>query len=175
MVYGREEQKKKIMDRANALRDAAAMIPKVKEVVKRFDGKVYNCKLDKALLELNKASEKVRLYSGTSYGDWYYVTAYRKDFLHYDVQILCGYSTKKDASRQVDNGMQIFVDKRIRAEKFIAALDRNYAEIMKKAADLMRAADELDIFCERIESLKKTLSAVKDSVPYEVLDICGIK
>lgn len=174
MIYGREEQKTAIRSQVSALREAAAMIPKVKAVVRRFDGKVYNCKLDNAIKELNETSENVRLYSGVRYGDWYYIDSYRKGGgSRYDVSILCGYAPKKE--RIPDGKMFLFDEnKRIRADLFCASLDRKYEEIMKKASALSRAADELDTFCEQVASLTKTLGALKNTVPYEVLDICGL-
>lgn len=176
MVYGIENQKETIREKARFLRDVAAMIPKVKTVFEKFDGKCYNCKLDNAIKELTKADDEIRLYASVSYsGGWYGITAFRRYGKDRETNLLSAYSTK-ESRYMTDDKKRIFnSEKRLDAKKAIALLNENYSELLKKAAEYDRAADELDDFLLRVEGLKKTLETVKNSVPYEVLDICGVK
>lgn len=176
MVYGGiDEQKEAIRSRARVLRSAASMIPKIKPVFDRFNGKCYNCKLDNALKELSEQSPEMRVYASHSYSGWYEVVAYTKHGKNIDTHLLSAYSAKEENRYMNDDKKRIFgKDKRLDAKKAIALLNEKYAELMKKAAELDAAADGLEIFLNRIAELKKTLSAVKDSVPYDVLDICGV-
>lgn len=175
MVYGGiDEQKEAIREKARFLRSAAAMIPKIKPVMEKFDGKCYNCKLDNAIKELTKDDDEIRLYASTSCGGWYEIRSFRRFGNNIETGLLSAYGTK-DNRYMTDNKRRIFnSEKRLDAKKAIALLNESYSELMKKAAELDAAADGLEIFLNRIAELKKTLSAVKDSVPYDVLDICGV-
>ena len=46
-----EDANKAAQTRANAYRNAAGYINTVAQIIRQFDGKVYNCRLDKALKE----------------------------------------------------------------------------------------------------------------------------
>lgn len=174
MVYGLDEQKAAIKGKARLLRSAASMIPQVKTVMGKFNGKCYNCKLDNAIKALSEENPDMRLYASVSYGGWYQINCYPKRGYNFDTSILYAYSAKEN-SYMTDNKRRIFnSEKRLDAKKAIALLNESYSELMKKAAELDAAADGLEIFLNRIAELKKTLSAVKDSVPYDVLDICGV-
>ena len=174
MVYGRDEQKSAIRNRALLLREAANMIPKVKAIMERFNGKCYNCKLDNAIRELSEDNPFTRVYARVSYGGWYEISAYPKRGTNIDTALLSAYSTKENRF-MTDETRKIFNDeKRLDAKKAIALLNQRYSELLERAAALDRAADGLDTFCEQVETIKKTLTAVKNSVPYEVLDICGL-
>lgn len=175
MVYGLDEQKAAIRDRARILRSAASMIPQVKTVMEKFNGKCYNCKLDNAIKALSEENPDMRLYASVSYGGWYQINCYPKRGRNFDTSILYAYSTKEN-SYMTDDSKRIFTaEKRLDAKKAAVLLNENYSGLMKRAAELDRAADELDEYLSRIANLKKTLSAVVDSVPYEVRDICGVK
>lgn len=176
MVYGGiDKQKSAIKNNASLLREAAAMIPKVKAIMERFNGKCYNCKLDNAIRALSEDNPFTRVYARITYGNWYEISAYPKHGSNRDTNLLSAYSAKENNRFMTDETRKIFNDeKRLDAKKAVALLNQRYSELMERAAALDRAAEELGTFLSRIEDLKKTLAAVKNSVPYEVLDICGV-
>ena len=72
MYWGsREEQDKRVKTEVAARREAAAAFPFIRPVLQQFNGKVYNCRFEKALQEAAEGKAPGRVYARK---DDYWVT-----------------------------------------------------------------------------------------------------
>lgn len=154
MFYGKEEQKKAIKARAELLRTVAGYYCDVVKVYKQFDGKVYNCKLEKALREatdnnviVNNRANSIEVYHYER-GEIFYVTWIKKEDL-------------KDG-------------KRIDAEFWIKSARERREQNLSEAYELEKAADDLDNIISQLKQIKSTYNAIADSLPYYVRSACNI-
>lgn len=177
MIFGAEEQKKNITGRINELRSAAGQINRVKAVIRSFDGKVYNKRLDEAIS--NITGDDFRLYVSNTYG-WFYIHYMpRHGGYNREVTLLTGYSCVKteNTSRYQDKEeFKLFGDdKRINAAAMIEGLNKKYAEILKEAYELEEAYKNIDQTLERIAQVKAVLSSITEALPSIIVDTYGIK
>lgn len=175
MYFGSlEERKSYITNRAAYLRDAAGTINRVKEVVKKFDGKVYNCRFDEAISDLT--DDRNRFYVSNSYG-WFYLYCYKRGTnLNNAPSLLTGYSCKADQIKdQTREEYKIFDGKRIKADAMIEGLNRSRERLLQEAFELENAAADLDNTLQMIGSLKNAINSLICGLPYTVQDACGLK
>ena len=165
MIYGSNEEKKNhIRKEAQALRLAASKIHLVKEVVKQFDGKVYNCRFDNAIKALS--TEDFRFWCHKdSYGRMGICCTGNSRYI---TIFSCRIETGKQNEYMTDK-------KRLKADNMISALNAEYGNLMKKATELEAGADKIDIILEQVSQLKSMLTTIVNSVPYEVSDAYGLK
>ena len=152
-----EDLNKGIIEEIEALRTCARQIHKIKKVVKEFDGKIYNCKFDKAISELS--DEECRFWVSNSYG-WFYVQASPKNAEGQNIgrsykNLLSGYSALANDRKQcqTDETNKLFTGKkRIMADKIIDHLNERYASLLQEAKRLEESLDSLDISLANIET-----------------------
>lgn len=155
MIYGKEEQDKEAKRRVKLCRDLARLYKPLSDVIRSFDGKVINCRLEKAMREATG-----HIISLDKRPRGYAITAFYKGEV-----ITLAYI-----------GAEILTDgKRINADIMIDSLRQHREGLLKRAADLERAAEQVEETRKRIEDLERTLKAVLDSVPYDVRDIYGLR
>lgn len=141
---------------AQELREAAKICTQIKPVLERFDGKVYNIRIERALQEI------ARVYREHS-GD--YIVFYTYIGKTYNNRHVIMRVKRSDGLRD---------GKRIRADKFIEATNECRQELLKKAYTIDATLPQMPEVLQQIEALKKQLNAVSDSLPYMIRDIYKI-
>ena len=157
MYYGckREEQDAATRAYIKAYRDAAALYPQIKKVIRSFDRKVYNKRLESAIQ--NETGARVYIENKIGFIDVHI-------FGPHNSWITLARMTKDD-----------FIDgKRIDAEKLIQSLTENRERLLKTAALYDRQITEIDQVKEQIDQLRKQFEAVLAPYDYTIRDIYGI-
>lgn len=172
MFIGSMEQKKEnIKKQIEAFRTASKQIGKIKKVVQEFDGKIYNCRFDKAISELSDKEAGLRFYTQ----DYYTTFAIQCSTSQFysPVALLETYRPVKGQAK--DKCICFDENKRIKADKMIELLNNRYAEILKKAQELENALSNIDATLNQLEQIKHTYKLVADGLPYQIRDTFGIK
>jgi uncharacterized protein YukE len=172
MFIGSFEQKKEnIKKQIEALRTASKQIGKIKKVVQEFDGKIYNCRFDKAISELSDKEAGLRFYTQ----DYYTTFAIQCSTSHFysPVTLLETYRPVKGQTQ--DKCICFDENKRIKADKMIELLNNKYSEILKKAQELENALNTIETTLDQLEQIKNTYKLVADALPYQIRDVFGIK
>jgi len=171
-----EEKKQYIMSIADNKRTAAAMIRRVRNTVRSFDGKIYNCKFDEAISALT--DEESRFYCSNSYG-WFYIyyTPRKSSLSRMDEALLSGYSCKSSdyVKLQTNENAIMFDGKRVIADKMEEALKAKRESLLKEAYELETVANELEETMTRIKSTKALLNNMVQALPQAVRDACNLK
>lgn len=153
-IYGKEEQKKAVAAQVQELRKNASYYPIIARVLREFDGKVFNCRLEKALKEATENNVYVQKRM-----DWIEIYSFNRGAQYTLAQI------RKDT---MPDG------KRICAADFIESAQVHRTAFLKKAADIERLADNMETVTAQLDGLKKAYNAIVDNMPYELRDIYGI-
>lgn len=139
-------------------RQAASLYRAITDVIREFDGKVYNVRLERALKEAIKPCyvycEKrfdkwiaVRVSTGR-YNEWF-------DLVTIDIDDLTD-------------------GKRIPAEKMIESAQIKRAQLLEEAAQMEHFVENIDTICKQLESVKKTYNAIVDNLPYKGRDLLRV-
>lgn len=156
--YGNiEEANKEAHKIVNEYRTAAGYILAVTKVVKDFDGKVYNCRFDKALKE---ATEN-RVYVDKKQ---YYFQIYTWAGSNYGHHITLASIKPEDLTD----------GKRIPADKLIESLKEHRESILKKAYTIESNIDQMPQARAYIMQTKEKLESFCRSFPDELRDIFDI-
>ena len=180
MFYGSIEEKKQyLLKLADEQRRAAARVDSVIEVVKQFDGKMYNCRFDDAIKALSDS--EVGLYVTRRY-DYFIICAFpgaRYNVSGRSADLLWarswewygGYGPKEpyDSTDVFING------KRINASRMISALNAKKKLLYEEADRITEAAVNLEQITGEIERMRSELNAKIRSLPGAVMDACGLK
>lgn len=166
MFFGNaQEKREEAQKEADALRFAASQICKVKKVVLAFDGKIYNCKFDKAIQELSE--NKTMFYCHSSYG-WLYLECHTLQ--NKTITLLTTKAAEKEKEKDC------FTEKkRIKAENMIDLLNSKYGECLKRATEIENSMQTLDQKLQQIAQLKKAINHIVSEIPSEVTNIYGMK
>ena len=136
---------------------ALSYIPAIEEIIKKFDGKVYNCRFDKAVREAT--SNKV--ICDTKYESLYIYTWIPN---RYSQQITI-----------VHISFDEFTDgKRIPAEKIIANMKKYRDENLKSIDQIEKAMAQIPHMKKHIQRSIDKLNNYLQDIPFEVRDIYGI-
>lgn len=167
MFYTKEDAKKELTKEVQSLRAAASNIYKIKKVVNTFDNKVYNCRFDEAIKQLN--NDKMRIYSHVNCYGYFIIDFYDKE-THKTINLIY---TKKATK---DTETILFTDtKRIKADWFINELNKKYSELLQRATEIERASAEIERTLEQLKSLKKSINCIIGGLPSEVTSIYNLK
>ena len=150
--YKREEQDAATRAYIKAYRDAAALYPQIKKVVRSFDKKVFNKRLESAIQKETGARVYIEnrvgfieIHTFGPHNNWITIARLNKDD---------------------------FIDgKRIDAEKIIQSLTENRERLLKTAALYEKQITEIDQVKEQISQLKKQFEAVLAPYDYTIRDI----
>lgn len=136
-------------------RQAAALYPMIAEVVRAFDGKVYNCRFERALQERTGA------------------------------RIICHKYTKGIGAYIYEHGEQITLcwfniedmtdGKRIPAAKVLEDARDRRQTLLQDAASMERTMQEVDAIKTDLRHLQDMHDAILRRVPYSAKDIYDIK
>ena len=153
--YESEEQRKEaIAKKVDLYREAAGYMPTIAKIVQSFDGKVYNCRFDKAI----EAALKGKVYV---YKRWEYIHIYVLDHGH-DITL---------ASLPMK---ELNESKRIPAEKFLASLRQYRDELLKKAYDIETTIDQAANIKIYAEQTIEKINALLQKIPTEVREAYNI-
>ena len=148
-----EKAHQEAQKRIEAYRQAAALAPAVMKVIKSFDGKVYNCRLDKALREATNNGIM-------AYKQYQYVEIY--GYFNNGHIILARFKPED------------LKNKRINADDLIKQVRENRERILKEAY-------ELEIYSPQAEQIRDYIRATIDrletycrSLPDDIRHIYGI-
>lgn len=148
--YG-EDANTAIMNRARVYRDAAALFPAIRATAEAFDGKVYNCRFEKALRDNS--------------GAW---ICTEKRYKWMEIYIYDHGSRILLASV----GLDCLPDgKRIPADLIIESAREKREGLLKRAADLEAVPAKAQTLQAQFKKLSDMVDALRDSIPYEAQDI----
>lgn len=150
-----EEQQKDTQSRIESYRQAAAQAPAIIRVLKQFNGKVYNCKLDKALADATE--NKIRV--SERYG---YCEIYATHTTNYDHITLARFDKAKLENKRLDAG------------KLIEQVTASREELLKKAYTIETTAPQADNIREYIRQEIDRLENICKGLPDDIRDIYNI-
>lgn len=151
--YTTEEQNKAAENLISDYEYLATLYRELVPVLERFDGKVFNCRLEKAIQEATKK----RIYCRNN-GHCIDVYAYTPNFNQ--MRTICAVKTPENKRIIADEWMQ---NARERREGFL-----------KAAEQLRQAMPRIDTIKEQIKQLTKALDGITGGLSYEIQDIYGL-
>ena len=158
ILYGSmEDANKQARQRVNDYKRAAELIPVIIPVIKGFDGKVYNCRFDKAL----KAATDNAVYVDKTD---YIFTIYTYPAHNYSFHI----TTACIKTTALTDG------KRIPAELLISSAQECRKDILQKAENIERMINKMPLVKEKISHSIDNLNAYLESLPADIQIIYGI-
>lgn len=153
--YDEEARRAGCEKTAAAHREAAALFPAIRKVFEAFDGKVFNCRLEKALREatgrrvfVKKSDYSIEVYT--------YLDDYRGSSWYTLAFVKC--EDLKDG-------------KRIPAAAFIDSARSNREKHLKEAAQMEAAPDTVPELVQHIKYFIDQANKLIDSLPYSVREM----
>lgn len=154
--HTKEERDKEAMKHIKALKECAGLFALIKPVLQDFDGKCFNCRLEKALQDRTGK----RIYAKKQYR-YIYIYTY-------------------DRINQQRTLAQIALDempdeKRIPAEKLIASAREKRESFLKEANEIKKTMENAEMIKAQMMQLEKALKNLSDSVKsYTAREIYGL-
>lgn len=157
MIYYRstEERQKDLNNRIESYRQAAAHVPQIIKTLKQFDGKVYNCRLDKALREATNG--KVGVYN--QYGFISIYACYTTNYHHIN------FATFR---------LEDLENKRINAEKLIEQVKAARESLLDKAYKIETYSEQADNIREYVKQSIEKLESICKSLPDDIREVYNI-
>ena len=150
-LYNRELQDKYIKARIDQYREAASLTPAIIKVLQDFNGKCFNCKLEKAIQE--KTNKHIYAHK-----KWHNVV----------IEYYENGDTFTLASCLIDD---LIDGKRIPADILTEDARKRQEGFLKRAYEMQTAYDNMDTIFKQLEQLKSTIKAIINPIPYELLDV----
>ena len=140
-------------------RFAAGCFAAVRKVVEQFDGKVYNCRFDKAVEAIQTADgRKLHCYKYSRFVEVYVypVGNYNRQYTicHIDLEKL--------------------ENKRINASLIVDDMRKRREEHLQKAAELEIAREHVERVKKRMEEIDLEVKSLMDGMSWEVRDLYGM-
>ena len=157
MIYYRstEERQKDLNNRIESYRQAAAHVPQIIKTLKQFDGKVYNCRLDKALRKATNG--KVGVYN--QYGFISIYACYTTNYHHIN------FATFR---------LEDLENKRINAEKLIEQVKAARENLLDKAYKVETYSEQADNIREYVKQSIEKLESICKSLPDDIREVYNI-
>lgn len=156
--YDDESRRAGCLKTAQAHRDAAALFPEIRKVFEQFDGKVFNCRLEKALQD---ATGRKIYVSKSSYNIEVYI--YLNDYRGNSC-----YTLARAKNESLKDG------KRIQANEFIQSAREIREKHLQEAAQLETAPDIMPKMVENIKYFISQANKITDAIPYSLQEMYGI-
>lgn len=153
--HSTEDQKKDLDSRIESYRRVAGYTPAIVKILKQFDGKVFNCRLDKAIREATDNEIGVYKRYGFIYISGHYMSNYHEITLA---------AFKEDELQ----------NKRINAEKIIEQVITAREELLKKAYSVETYAAQADNIREYVKQSIEKLESICRALPDDIRDIYNI-
>ena len=141
--------------RIRSYREAAAQAPTVIKVLKQFDKKVYNVKLDRAMMEATE--NKIRVFEHYGYVEIY--ALYSDSYCHIT---LARFDKSKLENRRLD------------AETLITQVREHRERLLKDAYELETYIDQAEQIKAYINSTVEKINSYCQSLPSDIRDIYKI-
>ena len=165
-----EESKALLKMTVNNYREAATLCNKVADVIKAFDGKIFNVKLSRALQEKTGQYMTVR----TNYVKEEYIglldISMRFDnrsignhSVEYDTASLCHVCVNDKESDSAP-----IINKRIVAANIVPSITEARDRYLDKADELIRAEENVKEWMEKKSVLTEQLEKLRDEIPDEI-------
>ena len=151
----REEADKEIKAYIEELRKNAGIIPAIKKTVQEFDGKVLNCRLEKAL----EAATGQYIHVEKRYNTLAIYGYYKSHYMTF-------------ASVSLDT---LTDGKRINAAAMIESLNDCRTKMLQEANEMEQQMQNVDIIRQQLESIKKLYEAVVSPVNSMIADYYRIE
>lgn len=146
-----------------AYEEANAILPAVRKVVREFDGKVFNCRLEKALKELDP-----RLVVFTHYETTIEI-AYRPSCGNNNWVTL--FSGSKPSCRYYSEKNSFLTpEKRIDAAKALELMEVKRAERLKEITEYKIFLEHYAETKRQLSMLKKQIDTITSNIPYKMRD-----
>lgn len=146
-----DSRRQSALDLIQDYRDIADLCAAVKSIIQAFDGKIYNCRVERALQELgNIHCEKKRylaIYTWTK-RKRLYVT-------------LC--------SAPLEDALQD--GKRLNADALLEDCNLQRAKYLQKAYDIVACLPHVEEYRERFSALERAFDALRNEIPRDVQEI----
>lgn len=136
----------------NEYREAAALTRQIIPVIKQFDNKCFNKRLQNAIQEKTKS----RVYCGKRY-TIFEIYIYNSS---YNQITICNI---KQADAFTDG-------KRINAAAIIEGLNEKYQDLLKRAYDLENELQQVELYAAALESLKNQIEKITSNISYQIRD-----
>ena len=154
-LYNRELQDGYIKNRIDQYRKAANFAPAIIKVLQAFNGKCFNCKLEKALQD--ETGEHI-----TARKHWH--------------NIVIEYYERGDTFTLASCKIEELIDgKRIDGDLLIKSATERRESHLKKAYELENAFNNMDDIMIKLNQLKQAFSGLMKDIPYEAQDVYRLK
>lgn len=167
MFYGdKEKQDAAIMNRAESYRAAAAVFPHLRKVLESFDGKVFNCRLEKALRE-DGNYWTVELKRNDNYGDMFVISFCRAGVYssnNFKSVVYCNLGSRADNKTPWDG-------KRIPAAVLIESARKTRETFLKSAADLEAMTERAPELEKQLKYFSSQIENIVKGIPCEARDV----
>lgn len=147
-----QKGKEKVLMTISNYREAAKMARAIIPVIKKFDNKVYNKRLQTALQD----DTKKRIYCEKNN----YIF---RIYIYND-----SYDQVTLAQLQVDKALT--ENKRIVSAEIINELNKKYSELLKDAYELENILPQVDLYKSQLEFYKTKIEQIVSSLPYQITD-----
>ena len=159
MNFLTEEQKaEEVRKRIEGYRSAAEYYPTIKKVIENFDGKVFNCRFEKALQE----ATGLHIYANKRYRNL--------EIYFYNSQ--CSNRTMSFVGLDLDTALTD--GKRINVKNINDDLLKHCQDFQKRAYRLETQVKQVDEVRARIKQLESALHALTGPLDYELKDIYSL-
>lgn len=163
--YNYEDAEKQIQKDMEAYNEVNATLPAVRKVIRSFDGKIFNVKLEKALQEINPRIHVYKRYNS--------VEIYMYCQGSSNPLTICS-SALPDNSYH-DNAKHFIQDnKRINADLALQDIETHRAGRLKEMDSWKQFLQNREQIKQQLEALKKEIDYITGLIPYRMRDYFGI-
>ena len=164
----REDAIKRTLADIQGMEEANAILPTVRKVMREFDGKVFNYRLDKALKE---ALPDEHIYVSTSYETWVEIHYQPKHGNNW-ITLLAG----QKPSCKYYNPEKSFLteDKRINGAKALELIEEKRVERLKTITSYKAFLEDEQRIQAQLNILYKQIGTITAAIPYTMRDYFGI-
>lgn len=142
-----------------------SLLPEIKKVFKAFDGKVFNCKLEKALQEINP---RIHVYKRSYIYEIYMYSQYCSNAL-----TIC--SSAIPGTQYHDNKKHFVQDnKRINAALAFEDIEAHRVTRLQEIASWNTFLENRETLQQQLDQLKKQIEYLSDQIPWKMRDYFNI-
>lgn len=163
--YNYEDAEKQVQKDIEAYSEVNAMLPAVRKVIRDFDGKIFNVKLEKALQQIHP-----RIYVHKRYSS---VEVYMYSQFSSNPLTIC--SSALPGNSYHDNKKHFIQDnKRINADLALQDIEANRAGRLKEIDSWRQFLQNREQISSQLEALRKEIDYITDLIPYKMRDYFGM-
>ena len=163
--YNHEDAEKQVKKDIEAYSEVNAILPAVRKVIRDFDGKIFNVRLEKALQEIHP-----RIYVHKRYNT---VEIYMYCQHSNNPMTIC--SSALPGNSYHDNMKHFIQDnKRINADLALQDMETHRASRLKEIDSWKQFLENREQISVQLEALKKEIDYITDLIPFRMRDYFGI-